>query len=307
MPSFVSAYHRLLGFDAFYFFYRDEVLSLPRFDELRAIPFVTLIPWNDIGTRESYYNQASGTEVECLTNYAHHYDWVFIADVDEFLWLGPDAMTQQHSVKDLLYLHRDMTYLSFGKRMYSLSHRVDMEATNYYLDTSASQPHFAVSDYPYFMDGYFCHHKGFRRGDPFCPKWRGRSKVMVRPQNHTFIDVHGTFHHPLDPSQGTIHFHPDVYHVKEFPHIFVPHNITRHPLGNSEEMDFTIHSEVEVHIHNIHTGYLPISTDPITGEETFLVRYDSNLTGWFQYVMQRATDRHGRPLRIRNYDYAHLQ
>ena len=242
-----------------------------------------------------------------------------------------------------------MTYLSFGKRQYSLDHRtasddedtvgentasiipnvrVSTISTNHHDHRSNSNStllrpdtNFIVSKYSYYMDSYFCHHRGHRRGNVICPIWRGRSKVMVRPQYHTFIDVHGTY--GIDDLRkahihnGTImHFHPDLYHIKEWPHIYSRHNITIHyppssdgrtiresetEVKNQYSIDnydnFTITNETEVSIHNIHTGYLPfyINDDQ---EEVFLMKRDVALHDYFQKVMHLATNEYGKPIRI---------
>ena len=399
-----SAYHHLLGFDHFYFFYRDEVTILPHWDQLVSLQstIVTLIEWNDIGTLDSYYNQASGTEVQCLTQYAAHYDWVFIADIDEYLYLGEKDRTQDPSlvyhnndnnnndnhggstrinieengyivtpfsssssstdgsndiltVKDLLYIYANMTYLSFGKRQYSLDHRTmhdvsDEDPTisntmthnnvriqtvsttttneNDHGTTTTLRPDttFMVSKYPYYMNSYFCHHRGHRRGAVICPIWRGRSKVMVRPQYHTFIDVHGTFgvddlRKPHIHNGTIMHFHPDLYHIKEWPHIYSTHNVTIHSPPSSSDVpdgtnhndatgnnndyidnydNFTITNETEVSIHNIHTGYLPYYINDNDGmpEEVFLMKRDITLHDYFQKVMNLATNAYGYPIRM---------
>jgi Glycosyltransferase family 92 len=374
----VLAYHHLLGFDHFYFFYRDEVTILPNWDELVSHPVVTLIEWNNIGTLESYYNQASGTEVECLTKYAAQYDWVYIADIDEYLFLGKKDRTNDPlllslltsnyyerinqedngyiitpysssnddneilTVKELLHIYNNMTYLSFGKRQYSLDHYaingsdVDstwMMTTNYRIQTVSTRhdnnhatlrpdTNFILSKYPYYMNSYFCHHRGHRRGAVICPVWRGRSKVMVRPQYHRFIDVHGTYGEgDLKKSHihnGTVmHFHPALYHIKEWPHLYGTHNITIHYPSSTSSSElrgrdsvvknnfyidnydnFTITNETEVSIHNIHTGYIPfyINEDNGIKEEIFLMKRDEGLQDYFQKVMNLATNAHGYPI-----------
>jgi Glycosyltransferase family 92 len=373
-PQRQTAYHHLLGFDHFYFFYRDEVTVLPNWDQLVSNPVVTLIEWNNIGTLASYYNQASGTEVECLTKYAAHHDWVYIADIDEYLYLGEKDRTNDPlltwndnpyfstrinpeengyiitpfsiqsnagndilTVKELLHIYDNMTYLSFGKRQYSLDHRAAISndedddtpsvITNVRIQTISTDPHdsgtmtlrpdtnFIVSQYSYYMNSYFCHHRGHRRGNVICPIWRGRSKVMVRPQYHTFIDVHGTFgvgdlRKPHIHNGTIMHFHPDLYHIKEWPHIYSQHNITIHyPPPSDVPIDvkshyyidnydnFTITNETEVSIHNIHTGYLPLYINE-DKEEVFLMKRDVGLHDYFVKVMNLATNMYGYPIQI---------
>ena len=109
-----------------------------------------------------------------------------------------------------------------------------------------------------------------------------------------------------------MHFHPDLYHIKEWPHIYSPHNVTiRHPPSSDVSIDtnahgdyyidqydnFTITNETEVSIHNIHTGYLPLYIND-DNEEVFLMKRDVTLQDYFQKVMNLATNRYGYPIRI---------
>lgn len=266
-----AAYNRLLGFDHMFFFYRPEVMLLPRFAELASLPYVTLTE-NNGGTRKDYYDQWR-TEKMCLyrEEFAANYDWAMVADIDEYLWFP-----EQMGIKDFLHQHANMTYLSIGKQMYSLDHRTDEALLDYKVDTS--QDGFAVSKYPFYMN-HFCYHK-FRKGDPICPTWRGRAKVIVRPNHHVKIDVHGNIAKP-DPAAGTIHFHPKQVHFMEWPEIFVRHNAT---LRNEE--NFMIQSYDQVHIHDVKRAFKPVDE-----EGNYLVEHDANLQQWFDYVISRASDK----------------
>jgi hypothetical protein len=158
-----------MGFDHQFMFYRDEMIDKPRFDELQSLPYVTLVP-NNSGSRKSYYNQYY-TERQCLSSpdLANAYDWVMLADVDEFLRFP----VQYQGVKEFLLQQNNMTYLSFGKFMYTLDHRTDVALENYQLDSTLQDPPFPVTQYPFYMK-YFCYNKN-RRGAQRCPTWTGKS------------------------------------------------------------------------------------------------------------------------------------
>lgn len=261
-----AAYNRLLGFDHIYFFYRPEMTTRPFFEELRELPYVTLTK-HEGGTREDYYNQF-GTEVACLKRkrFGGKYDWVFLADTDEFLWFQ-----EKMGIKEFLHRNWHLNYLSFGKRMYTLDHSLEVSG-----ETRISMPNheFGVSQYPFHV-GNFCYRLNQRRGEALCPTWRGRSKVIVRPKFHQWIATHGTILH-VDPSNGTIHFHPEFAHVKEWPMIFDKHNVTKRGPDH-----FFVKSETELHVHNLQKAVRS------TRGGQWYVRYDDRLTDWFQFVAGR--------------------
>lgn len=264
------AYNHLLGFDHVFMFYRPEMKNVSRIDVLRALPFVTLSEWTG-GTLENYYDQRA-TERLCLSDqkFARSYDWAMIADIDEYLWLpevydGVKAFLQQEA--------QNMTYLSFGKYMYTLDHRTDTAANNYKLDAMAKDSPFVFSQYPFYMN-YFCY--GIRIGEAICPTWRGRAKVIVKPANHQWIDVHGIYPHPINIT-GAVHYHPELGHFKEWPHIFDDHNITKR-----QPQCFTVEEEEDVHIHNMKRAFNTYKNG------TYLVKYDDRLQQWFHRVINRA-------------------
>jgi hypothetical protein len=150
-------------------FYRPEMMKNPRWKELAELPYVTMTEHTK-GDRKNYYNQWL-TEQICLQNkkFAAKYDWAMLADIDEYLWFS-----KQMGIKDFLKRQKEqgMTYLSFGKQMYTLDHRTDLQAMNYKVNTTETG--FALSRYPFYLK-YFCN--GKHKGHAFCPTWRGRSKV----------------------------------------------------------------------------------------------------------------------------------
>lgn len=266
------AYNRLLGFDHIYMFYRPEMTEVPRFEELKSLPYVTLT-LNEDGTRVNYYNQWQ-TEILCLSEqkYAAKYDWALLADIDEYLWFA-----ERIGIKEFLTRpsSQNLTYISFAKRMYTLDHRTDMQTVNHTIDMSSkSSDNFALSKYPFYID-HFCFHKGHRRGDPICPTWRGRSKVIVRPQFHTVMDTHGTIKQP-DPANGTIHLSSEQAHFMEWPEIFAKHNVTKR-----DPVDFFVQTEDQVHIHNLQLAFKADATGNLR------MQYDDKLEDWFRFVMGR--------------------
>jgi hypothetical protein len=275
-----AAYHRLLGFDHIFMWYRPEMISNPRFAELQSLPFVTLTVNTD-GKRSNYYNQWE-KEIECLSDrkFAQSYDWAMLADIDEYLRFKDDRPI---GLKDFLHRYNNMTYLSFGKQMYTLDHRMDLAATNYVIDTS-SNAMFAVADYPYHIK-HFCYHTGKRLGDPICPTWRGRSKVIVRPVFHRRVDTHGMIHTP-DPALGQIHFDPSVAHFMEWPDLFAPHNVTQQP--DTPSRSFLVQEYEQVHIHNLKRAFRPVNDDD-KGTKSYRVEYDADLRSWFEFVLQRGS------------------
>jgi len=295
------AYNRLLGFDHVYMFYRPEVVHLPLFDLLQALPYVTLQE-NTEGLLRNYYNQDE-TDKQCLEQAAElQYDYAMVADVDEY-WRLVDPKNIDYDnnpgIKDFLQQAKDknLTYLSFGKRMYTLDHRTDWEAVNYRLDTTAaatgnttttnvtsttshtslSASSFALQNYPFYMDHY-CNNKKGRIGAVVCPAWQGRAKLIVDPAVHQFVHVHGIYYR-TGRIEGAHHFHPShIANFMEWPHLFKEHNVTRHepPRG------FTVTREDEVHIHNMAEAFRP------NAEGSFDVKYDRHLKDWFRSVLHRA-------------------
>lgn len=297
------SFHRLLGFDHFFFFYRTNEFfddNLLYFRILRNLPFVTMKHWTR-GNRNDYYDQR-GSEDFCLKSLARNYSWVLTADIDEYLRL-PNGM----GIKDFLSLYDDKyDYLSFGKFLYTLDHRVEAKIdkfTKYLIRNDATtlemdmhyklqvdDHEFVFTRYPFYMK-YFCYHYGKGRtrnlGDPICPIWKGRAKVMVKPAIYSHINVHGVYTFPEDVPTAE-HFHPDYVHLMEWPHIFSEHNVSLHYLYRSRNVTktaippFTISSEDDVHIHNLEKGFQK------NAYGNYTVYYDDELVEYFEFVKNRG-------------------
>lgn len=270
-----AAYNRLLGFDHIFMWYRPEMVNNSRFNELQSLPYVTLT-LNTKGNRKNYYNQW-WTEEICNQDdqFAGKYDYALHADIDEYLWF-PSKI----GVKEFLLQHSELNYMSFGKRMYTLDHSPEIPSSleNHQIDMSMSDD-FAVSKYPFYIES-FCYHRGLQiRGQAYCPTWRGRAKVIVRPKQYIKIDTHGNIRKP-NITGGEMHFLPHEAHFMEWPEIFARHNVTKR-----EPVAFTVQGEDQVHIHNLARGFK--SDD----NGNFQMLYDGQLKDWFQFVTSRfATD-----------------
>jgi len=181
------AYHRLLGFDRIFMSYLPEVRKLDGFDELESLPYVTLFE-NTEGTIKTINDKgyqrlgaptalnasqlaADGCivtgqtptaqlllESRCLDHDAKGFDWVLLADADEYL-----RFHQNIGVKEFLNQRKQYDYLSFGKWMYTMKHRVNATTTG-----------FRLENYP-FTPGNFCTMQS-KRGKPLqvCARKNGR-------------------------------------------------------------------------------------------------------------------------------------
>jgi hypothetical protein len=269
-----AAYNRLLGVDHIFMWYRPEMVQKSRFTELQSLPYVTLT-LNTKGKRKNYYNQWL-TEETCNRDdqFAGTYDYALHADIDEYLWFSSKI-----GVKEFLLQHSSLNYFSFGKRMYTLDHSSEISKSleNYEIDMGQSNE-FAVSKYPFYIES-FCYNIGLRRGDSYCPTWRGRSKVIVRPKQYIKIDTHGNIRDP-NLTKGEMHFFPHQAHFMEWPQIFARHNVTKR-----EPVDFDVQEEIQVHIHNLARAF---KSDE---HGNFRMQYNELLKDWFQFVTSRfSTD-----------------
>jgi len=192
------AYHRLLGFDRIFMSYLPEVRELDGFDELESLPYVTLFQDNEasvaIINNEGYktlgpslaqkntsnlngYGCNIGKrspvaqlhqEMKCLDEDAKDFDWVLLADADEYLWFK-----EKVGIKEFLHQNQQYDYMSFGKWMYTMKHRVNATTTGFHLE-----------NYP-FAAGIYCTMQN-KRGKPLhkCAKHNSKAKVMVKPNIH---------------------------------------------------------------------------------------------------------------------------
>ena len=127
-----AKYNHLLGFDHIFIGYLPDVANLTGFQKLADLPYITMYK-NTLGRLKRYPmgylridRSRPGDQLwdikECLSNFAKSYDWVFLADSDEFLWFN-----QTVPLKEFLHLYRDFNYLSFGKYVYTAHQGVELE------------------------------------------------------------------------------------------------------------------------------------------------------------------------------------
>lgn len=266
-------YHHQLGVQHIFIWYLPDVASYQFFDDLRALPYVTLIP-NDtpVEVKEVYPNyfrvvgdlDQRKTETLCLTEVAKDYDWVFFGDADEFLWFRDRV-----SIQEFLDRYSDMSYLSFGKNSYDLQHRV------------ATHPElFGLSQFPFTL-GPFCLVRPTEtdfvqllRGHDYCPRHPGKAKLIVRPSHHSVLKIHGD--RWPNPLEGSMHFRNNVAHIKEWSNLFRDFSVVD-VLPLSREVE----QAGDTSIRAMTAGYAP------NERGTYTLTYDSDLLSWFQFVAER--------------------
>jgi hypothetical protein len=253
--SFVS-YNRLIGFDHIFFWYRPDISQRPRFDELKALPYVTMTEYAGGGKHDGQFV----VEHACLSQakFAANYTWAFPIDLDEYLWYrwkGPIYTFVAH-------LLADFHYVSIGKYMYTQRHAVALERND---------SGFGLDRYA-FTAGSYCHNAS---GQHFCPTWQGRAKILVRPSLHNRVLIHGFLGSHLLP--GGTHLLPVYAHLKEWPtYLASSVNTTVRPdripfyVSRSDEVD--THSTMESHAKT-EDGLVPFC-------------YDDRLHEWFRFVAQ---------------------
>jgi Glycosyltransferase family 92 len=177
------SYYRLLGFDHIFLWYEENISKLPRFDELAALPYVTLTLHNysdTTGIKEVYHGQTT-VEKECFTMANHsNFDWALPIDVDEYIWFQ-----KPQSIQDFLthYEQQGLAYISLGKHHYSTRHVYRSPDDDEDDDADAG---FGLEQYPY-TPGTYCNRNP---GNFICPNWLGRSKVLAKPSRFNHVNIH---------------------------------------------------------------------------------------------------------------------
>jgi Glycosyl transferase family 2 len=180
------SYYRLLGFDHIFLWYEGNISKLPRFDELAALPYVTLTLRNNSGSKEVYHGQ-SRVEKECFAMANHsRFDWALAIDVDEYIWFQ-----KPQSIQNFLahYESQGYTYISLGKHHYSTRHVYNGTMTTTARQQEEAAPAdagFGLEQYPY-TPGPYCYGN---RGNSKCPTWTGRCKVLAKPSKFPSVDIH---------------------------------------------------------------------------------------------------------------------
>jgi hypothetical protein len=280
------AYNRLLGFDHVFLWYHDVIADFPGFDELESLPYVTLTPIKGkiVELPGKSPNSTNGTSIpysdfygegnqkalekECFNKRAKDYDWVMIADIDEYL-----SFNENIGVKDFIAKHSDdrTKSLGIGKKMYTLSARADTVDSGFGLD-----------NYP-FSPGIYCtiDMPKFRmKSRKECSGYYGSTKLILRPQYHSKgIRVHG----PPQPSKkaGQIQINTDVARFMEYQFMHQRVNATYH-----EKEDFLVSAGAGVGLRLVYFD------DAYQQNEngTWTVQYDDEPSKWYQYVASRGVN-----------------
>ena len=272
-----AEYNYLLGFDHIFLWYLPPIRNYEGFDELAAVPYITMKQehggkdngnWRNVNEEHASQRRLI---LRCVRNEARGFDWVLFADADEFLWFRHNQTIQQFASS-----HSDMNYLSFGKREYTLSHRVE-SPPNY---------GFGLSPFP-FTAGSFCRPQrganNLKPGDEYCPANRGRSKVILKPSVFNYTDIHGSVKFP-QPSKGMLHFHTDEAHFKEWVGLYKSQTTRVVP---SE--DFLVSQKKnEVSVHGLKASFRS------NANGTFTMFYDSQLHSWLEFVANHRGLRQAR-------------
>jgi len=276
--AFVS-YYRLIGFDHIFFWYRKEITALHRFQELRNLPYVTMTQYNG-GGREH------GQEVVhrlCLQKsiYAASYDWAFIIDIDEFLWLK-----EKQSIKSFILHYQKLktTYISFGKWMYTLKHSTKLLA----LDSG-----FGLDAYPYTAKSYCLFNNGtakrFSMGSSYCPTWEGRSKTLVKVKNYPISKTGFRIHGNPMMVRNSIHLDVNEAHLKEWCHLMSGSHAGESIIRNDTR--FAVPNETFVETHT------PMQSHVRDKDGKLYFYFDNTLQEWMTYVAQ------GCPLSLANEEH----
>jgi hypothetical protein len=284
------AYHRLLGFDHVFMSYIPEVKKLDGFAELASLPYVTLFEYKEgtvtvindkgyqrLGTSSKQLNTSdlpsectTGEvptaqlllEARCIDQDAHSFDWVMLSDADEYLWFNENI-----GVKEFLHSrNQKYDYISFGKWMYTMKHRVNATNTGFNLE-----------NFP-FTAGIFCTMRT-KRGKPLklCARKNGRAKIMLKPSaHHGHVCVHGT-HIPRMRNES-IQISANVAHLMEWNSATINSKIE--PMMREKE-SFPIHTPEEADLHGF-------AVYPKNDDSSVTLLFDDKLHDWLDFVASRG-------------------
>jgi hypothetical protein len=262
-----AKYNYLLGFDHVFIWHQPSVRNYTGFEELERQPYITMVESAEgkvlrLGSKSKYTRLKGKGAVQrdiekmCLTETAKDFDYVMVADADEFLWFD-----KKIGLKEFLKRNDGFHYLSFGKYEYAMTHYVDIEEDS----------GFGLDKYP-FTPGTFCNTKG-DSGNHICPGHAGRSKIMVKPNKHSQVNVHGYIDHP-NATKGEIHLSTEDAHIKEWAFIFLQHKQT---LQTKKDFACGKSCSKSISVHNI-------GTHSKNENGTLIIHYDGELRDWFRFV-----------------------
>ena len=271
------AYNRLLGFDHIFMWYLPGFEQMPLFDKLASLPFVTVTEYTgkyqEGSSRGSHYGQDSLVK-QCLQNEAREYTWVYMADVDEYLWFD-----RKIGLKNFLAEYNDKyNYLSFGKYMYTNRHEIALTE-----DAGFGLDRFSYTAKSFCVQQQLRSCPKCKRGSEICPTFRGRCKLMVKPDHYSSVAQHGGNVVP-DEEKGQLQFNTSVAHIKEWRELFdlekIQANITMH--AHPEPVFASTWQEVEM--HQFPRGYRGTGSGDVVKLE-----HDSKLHEWMDYVANRGS------------------
>jgi hypothetical protein len=277
------AYYRLLGFDHIFLFHQDIVTHYPGYDVLQSLPYVTLTPVEgtmiEFKEKSQHFNSSTtipywrfmgkdnqkSLQTACLRNYTKNYSWVMFADVDEYL-----SFSEEIGVKDFIAKYSDdnTKLLGIGKKMYTLTARVDQVDSGFDLDM-----------FP-FTPGVYCKKRLSKSDERFrkeCVGFFGSSKLIVRPQ-HFANGIHG-IHGPrqLNKKNGEIQMNTDIARFFEYPFMH-----QRVDASHFEKEDFSVSSGSGLRMKYFEKAYAP------NANGTWTIHYDDAPHKWYNYVASRG-------------------
>ena len=269
-----AVYHRLLGFDKIVISYTADMIRREGFDLLQSLPFVNLIlnvqGYQAVDRVGHFVDQNETVRknklsqqdmiVKCLTEDAKDYDWVLLSDADEYLWFNKTI-----GVKDFLStFDPNVTYLSFGKEMYTISYTVE--------SAQHRRGPFFLEEYPFFT-GKFCSEHS--RQNRTCAGAPGRSKVMVKPAHHNWVAIHG-FTNDEERYEGAFVVPGQWALLREWRGSNNPHHERKSVMPRET---FNINRVGQIHVHSPRQYFW---------NGTAKVYYDASNKDWFDYVASRG-------------------
>jgi len=294
------SYYRLLGFDHVFLWYESSVLRQPggvsadELAKLESLPYVTAT-LNDRSPDEKNKYRDQGVVMKlCRSDprYAASYDWIFVGDVDEYLylgiggggggsssWIGKKTTSYATNVKDFIRSYPQIEYFSFGKWLYTMIHAVPPRPSS----PGGGEP---IADSGFDLDRYAFTAKSYcwgvspgktEREYSYCPTWKGRCKVLAKQSRE--VDLHGDNGALYRYPRTSKHFDTSVAHIKEWNAMFW--NAARGsspPRMHERGTNFEISDEAEV----LTWGATQAHPKNANGNTVFY--HDEELDGWFRYV-----------------------
>ncbi|GAX15507.1 hypothetical protein FisN_8Lu241 [Fistulifera solaris] len=284
-------YYRALGVDHFFFWYLSDwpVTQSAAWADFIALSYVTVSLYTGHikanSTRGTHYGQ-NQVEKECLRDHAQDFTWALPLDVDEYLWLS-----RNQTLKQFLWEHQDYNSISLGKFMHTFDHQVPLSLNE--LPRSTRVPIrdpqsglFGLEVYSYTAGSFCTSAKGLPPcppnqcfpGGTQCPSWKGRSKVLVRPQIHHEVYQHGFLNPLYKPhalrNKGALLIPTTQGHWKEWKDFFSPRPVPA--VMHQDRLSFSAPDNFD--FHNFPQAYAK-------NDEGFVTLFhDEHWAPWLHYV-----------------------